>query len=52
VRGEEPGLIMIRAGLHDNVVRWLRPLVTTNQQLDDGLDVLTDVLADVNRRSA
>ena len=38
--------------LHDNVVRWLRPLVTTNQQLDDGLDVLTDVLADVNRRSA
>ena len=46
------GLIMIRAGLHDNVVRLLPPLVTTNQQLDDGPDILTEVLADVSRRSA
>ena len=43
---------MIRTGLHANGVRLLPLLVTTNQQLDDGLDILTEVLADVSRRSA
>lgn len=34
------GLILIRAGLHSNCVRLLPPLVITNEQLLEGLEVL------------
>jgi hypothetical protein len=34
------GLILIRAGLYDNVIRLLPPLVTTDRELDEGLDIL------------
>ena len=36
----EHGLVLVRAGLHDNVIRFVAPLVITDSELDEGLDVL------------
>jgi 4-aminobutyrate aminotransferase/(S)-3-amino-2-methylpropionate transaminase len=34
------GLILLKAGTHDNIVRLLPPLVISDELLDDGLSVL------------
>jgi 4-aminobutyrate aminotransferase/(S)-3-amino-2-methylpropionate transaminase len=36
----DDGLIVIKAGLYDNVIRILAPLVITDELLNEGLDVL------------
>ena len=38
------GLITITAGSYSNVVRVLVPLVVTNEQMDEGLNVLESAL--------
>jgi 4-aminobutyrate aminotransferase / (S)-3-amino-2-methylpropionate transaminase / 5-aminovalerate transaminase len=43
----EHGLITITAGSYGNVIRLLVPLVVSNQQMDEGLDVLEAALASV-----
>ena len=43
----EHGLITITAGTYSNVIRVLVPLVATNEQMDEGLDVLEAALAAV-----
>ena len=43
----EHGLITITAGTYSNVIRVLVPLVATNDQIDEGLDVLQAALATV-----
>jgi 4-aminobutyrate aminotransferase/(S)-3-amino-2-methylpropionate transaminase len=43
----EHGLITITAGSYSNVIRVLVPLVATNDQMDEGLDVLGSALAAV-----
>ena len=43
----EHGLITITAGSYSNVIRVLVPLVATNDQMDEGLDVLESALAAV-----
>jgi 4-aminobutyrate aminotransferase / (S)-3-amino-2-methylpropionate transaminase / 5-aminovalerate transaminase len=43
----EHGLITITAGSYSNVIRVLVPLVATNEQLDEGLDVLESALASI-----
>src|SRR6202051_2000396 len=43
----ERGLITITAGSYSNVIRVLVPLVATNEQIDEGLDVLESALAAV-----
>jgi 4-aminobutyrate aminotransferase/(S)-3-amino-2-methylpropionate transaminase len=43
----EHGLIMITAGSYSNVIRVLVPLVFTNDQLEEGLDVLESAIATV-----
>jgi 4-aminobutyrate aminotransferase / (S)-3-amino-2-methylpropionate transaminase / 5-aminovalerate transaminase len=43
----EHGLITITAGTYSNVIRVLVPLVITDQQMDEGLDVLEAALASV-----
>jgi 4-aminobutyrate aminotransferase / (S)-3-amino-2-methylpropionate transaminase / 5-aminovalerate transaminase len=48
-RCHEAGLIIIKAGLYDNVVRVLVPLVVTREQLQEGLDILEQALAAVER---
>jgi 4-aminobutyrate aminotransferase/(S)-3-amino-2-methylpropionate transaminase len=39
------GMILIRAGLYSNCIRLLPPLVITEQQLNEGLDVLEAAIA-------
>jgi len=43
----EHGLITITAGSYSNVIRILVPLVATNEQIDEGLNVLESALATV-----
>jgi 4-aminobutyrate aminotransferase/(S)-3-amino-2-methylpropionate transaminase len=44
----EHGLILISAGTYGNVVRLLMPLVTTDEQFDEGLNVLEGALMSVS----
>ncbi len=46
------GLILIKAGLYDNVIRLLMPLVTSDEQMTRGLDILEETLAEVNAQPA
>jgi 4-aminobutyrate aminotransferase/(S)-3-amino-2-methylpropionate transaminase len=46
----EHGLIIITAGTFNNVVRILVPLVVTEEQFDEGLDVIEAALASVAER--
>jgi 4-aminobutyrate aminotransferase/(S)-3-amino-2-methylpropionate transaminase len=39
------GIILIRAGLYSNCIRLLPPLVITEEQLREGLDVLEGAIA-------
>lgn len=39
------GLLIIKCGVHRNVVRFLAPLVTTSEQIQEALDVLNKALA-------
>ena len=41
------GLLIIGAGIYGNVIRFLAPLVITDEQLDRGLDILADEIARV-----
>lgn len=40
----EHGLILVRAGMHENVIRFIAPLVITDAELEEGLGVLHDAL--------
>jgi 4-aminobutyrate aminotransferase/(S)-3-amino-2-methylpropionate transaminase len=40
----ERGVILLKAGLHGNVIRNLVPLVITDEQLDEALDVLEEAI--------
>jgi 4-aminobutyrate aminotransferase/(S)-3-amino-2-methylpropionate transaminase len=42
------GLILISAGTYGNVVRLLMPLVTTDEQFDEGLNILEGALTTVS----
>jgi 4-aminobutyrate aminotransferase / (S)-3-amino-2-methylpropionate transaminase / 5-aminovalerate transaminase len=41
------GLVLLKAGLYDNVIRLLFPLVVSEQELDRGLDILEEALGAV-----
>jgi 4-aminobutyrate aminotransferase / (S)-3-amino-2-methylpropionate transaminase / 5-aminovalerate transaminase len=41
------GLVLLKAGLYDNVIRLLFPLVIEEQDLDRGLDILEEALTAV-----
>jgi 4-aminobutyrate aminotransferase/(S)-3-amino-2-methylpropionate transaminase len=45
------GLLLIKAGLYDNVIRLLMPLVTTDEEMAQALDILHDSLAAVSAAS-
>ena len=47
----ERGLMLIKAGLYDNVIRLLMPLVTTDEEMAQALDILHDSLAAVSAAS-
>lgn len=41
------GVIALNAGVYDNVIRLLMPLVITDEQLDEGLDILEAAIESV-----
>ena len=43
----EHGLVLLKAGLYDNVIRLLFPLVIEEHELDRGLDIVEEALAAV-----
>ncbi|MFM1651369.1 4-aminobutyrate--2-oxoglutarate transaminase [Brevibacillus sp. B_LB10_24] len=43
----EAGVIVLSAGVHGNVIRFLTPLVISDEQLQEGLDIITDVLKEL-----
>jgi 4-aminobutyrate aminotransferase / (S)-3-amino-2-methylpropionate transaminase / 5-aminovalerate transaminase len=46
----EQGLIVLRAGMHHNVIRTLMPLTIPDDQLDEGLDILGSALAQATKK--
>jgi len=48
-RAMQQGVLLLRAGLYNNVVRVLMPLVITDEQLDKALDVLETSVMEVSR---
>ena len=46
----DKGLIVLRCGVHHNVVRTLMPLTIPDDQLEEGLDILGSALAQVAGR--
>jgi len=48
----EHGLVTITAGSYSNVIRLLVPLVITDAQMDEGLDVLEGALAHVTEKKS
>ena len=45
----ERGLIVLRCGVHHNVIRTLMPLTVTSQELEQGFAILDQVLTDLER---
>jgi len=45
------GLILIKAGMYSNCIRLLMPLMIPEEQLNEGLDVLEEVLKVVSSHS-
>jgi 4-aminobutyrate aminotransferase/(S)-3-amino-2-methylpropionate transaminase len=43
--GFEHGLLLLSCGLYGNVIRLLPPLTITDEELDEGLDLLDQALA-------
>jgi 4-aminobutyrate aminotransferase / (S)-3-amino-2-methylpropionate transaminase / 5-aminovalerate transaminase len=43
------GLVLLKAGLYDNVIRLLFPLTISEQELDRGLDILEEGLHQLNK---
>ncbi|WP_405054371.1 4-aminobutyrate--2-oxoglutarate transaminase [Tepidibacillus marianensis] len=41
------GLLLLSAGLKSNVIRLLMPLVITNEQLEEGLNIMEEAMEDV-----
>lgn len=39
------GLLVIGAGIHGNIIRMLMPLVITDEQLSEGIEILEDAIA-------
>jgi 4-aminobutyrate aminotransferase/(S)-3-amino-2-methylpropionate transaminase len=46
------GLLLIKAGLYDNVIRLLMPLVTTDEEMARALDIIEESLAAVSAMPA
>jgi 4-aminobutyrate aminotransferase len=41
---EERGLLLLTCGTYDNVIRWIPPLVVSEQQVHAALDIFADAL--------
>jgi 4-aminobutyrate aminotransferase len=41
---EERGLLLLSCGTYDNVIRWIPPLIVSEQQINDGLRIFGEAL--------
>ena len=41
---EERGLLLLSCGTYDNTIRWIPPLIVTEQQVSDALSIFSDSL--------
>lgn len=41
------GLVVLNTGIYDNVLRFLLPLVTTDEQLERGLDIIEESIQEI-----
>jgi 4-aminobutyrate aminotransferase len=41
---EERGLLLLSCGTYDNVIRWIPPLIVSEQQVNDALDIFGEAL--------
>ena len=48
----EHGLVILTAGSYSNVIRLLMPLVVTDAQMEEGMDVLEGALAHVAQKKS
>jgi 4-aminobutyrate aminotransferase len=48
----EEGLLLLTCGPHGNVIRWIPPLVVTQEQIDEALTIFENALADVAAKNA
>jgi 4-aminobutyrate aminotransferase/(S)-3-amino-2-methylpropionate transaminase len=46
------GVVTVSCGMYDNVLRHLVPLVITDEQLDEGLDVLAEAAVAARGKTA
>ncbi|MGV2620686.1 UNVERIFIED_CONTAM: 4-aminobutyrate--2-oxoglutarate transaminase [Halobacillus marinus] len=51
-KAQHSGLLVLGAGVYGNVVRFLMPLVITNEELNEGLDILRDAMESVLEKKA
>jgi 4-aminobutyrate aminotransferase/(S)-3-amino-2-methylpropionate transaminase len=42
------GVILMSAGIYGNVIRLLSPLVITNEQLEEALEVIEEVIMELD----
>jgi 4-aminobutyrate aminotransferase len=45
----ERKLMLLTCGTYDNVIRWIPPLVVTEKQIDEAIDIFTDSLKSINK---
>ncbi len=45
----ERKLMLLTCGTYDNVIRWIPPLIVTNEQVDQATDIFVDALHEVCR---
>ena len=43
------GLILLSCGIYSNVIRFLMPLVTSEKELEQGLDIVEEGLSAISR---
>ncbi|HCI10043.1 MAG TPA: aspartate aminotransferase family protein, partial [Alcanivorax sp.] len=41
---EQSGLLLLRCGIHGQVVRWLPPLTASRQEIDQAVNLFQDAL--------
>ncbi|NTV37623.1 MAG: aminotransferase class III-fold pyridoxal phosphate-dependent enzyme [Anaerolineales bacterium] len=41
---EERGLLLLNCGTFDNVIRWIPPLIVTEEQINAGLSIFAEAL--------
>jgi 4-aminobutyrate aminotransferase len=39
--------LLLTCGTYDNVIRWIPPLVVTEQQIDEAIDIFTESLKSI-----